>query len=54
MYDEEISKVSINTLIGILLKDVGLFLFKELITAEISFSLTVDRQFLRHLDGLKI
>ena len=42
MHGEEMPKVSINTLIGILLENVGLFLFKELITAQISFSLTVD------------
>ena len=35
------SEVSINTLIEILLKDVGLFLFKKLITAEIFFALTL-------------
>ena len=44
MYDDVMSKVSTNTLIGILLKEVGLFLFKELIPSEITFSLTVDRR----------
>ena len=41
---EEMSQVSINSLIGILLNDAGLVLFKELISAEITFSLTVGRR----------
>ena len=44
MYDEEMPQMSINSLIGILLNDVGLLLFKELISAEITFSLMVGRR----------
>ena len=44
MYGDVMSQVSINTLIGILLKGGGLILFKELIPSEITFSLTVDRR----------